>query len=54
MRLKTVKHIVVVVVVLYVSEQGFAEKESRKRYLVEKSHDFHGKLDFKNFGKSKI
>jgi hypothetical protein len=34
--------------------QGSAEKESRKIYSFEKSHNFHGKLDFLNFGKSKM
>jgi hypothetical protein len=27
-------------------EQGSEEKESRKIYFYEKSHDFQGKLDF--------
>jgi hypothetical protein len=29
--------------------EGSAEKESRKIYYVEKSYDFHGKLDFFEF-----
>jgi hypothetical protein len=30
-------------------DQGTAEKESRKVYFYEKSHDFHGKLVFFKF-----
>jgi hypothetical protein len=39
---------------MMILKQGSAEKESRKIYFFEKSHDFHGKLDFLNFGKSKM
>jgi hypothetical protein len=34
--------------------QGSAVKESRKKYFFEKSHNFNGKLDFLNFGSSKM
>jgi hypothetical protein len=38
----------------YAIEQGSAEKESRKINFYEKSHDFHGKLDFLNVRKRKM
>jgi hypothetical protein len=34
--------------------QGSADKESRKIYFFEKSHNFHGKLDFLMFFREKI
>jgi hypothetical protein len=34
-------------------QQGYAEKGSRKIYFFEKSHDFHGRLDFLMFFRKK-
>jgi hypothetical protein len=42
-------------VCMYINQlkHGSTEKYSGKIYFFEKSHDFHGKLDFLNCGESK-